>query len=111
MAGADDGYFPKPEKKNPVFGSGKQGSPYFEEDGDASASAAFGATAQQLQLEEDVRLPGWKATTRVMRKSAPASGRACCWARSASSRWWSSAAAWSGRSRAVPSNRWSQTAA
>ncbi|GLK42378.1 MULTISPECIES: SPOR domain-containing protein [Novosphingobium] len=57
MAGADDGYFPKPEKKNPVFGSGKQGSPYFEEDGDASASAAFGATAQQLQLEEDVRLP------------------------------------------------------
>ncbi|MGG2002804.1 SPOR domain-containing protein [Novosphingobium resinovorum] len=45
-----------------------------------------------------------------MRKSAPASAGRACWARSASSRWWSSAAAWSGRSRAVPSNRWSQTA-
>ncbi|PNU04271.1 SPOR domain-containing protein [Novosphingobium guangzhouense] len=64
MAGADDGYFPKPEKKNPVFGNGRQGTPYFEEDGAArSASAAFGGLSQQsqqphqLQLEEDVRLP------------------------------------------------------
>jgi hypothetical protein len=58
MAGADDGYFPKPEKKKPVFGTGKQGSPYFEEDG----PLAFGSTpehtpSQQLALDEDVRLP------------------------------------------------------
>lgn len=64
MAGADDGYFPKPEKKNPVFGTGRQGSPYFEDD----APLAFGsmpeqvpsqnhAQAQQLALDEDVRLP------------------------------------------------------
>lgn len=64
MAGADDGYFPKPEKKNPVFGTGRQGSPYFEDD----APLAFGSTpeqvpsqnqaqAQQLALDEDVRLP------------------------------------------------------
>ncbi|MEE4451906.1 SPOR domain-containing protein [Novosphingobium resinovorum] len=59
MAGADDGYFPKPEKKNPVFGSGKQGSPYFEQDGVPFEGASSDTSGQphQLQLEEDVRLP------------------------------------------------------
>ncbi|WP_232493467.1 SPOR domain-containing protein [Novosphingobium kaempferiae] len=56
MAGSDDGYIPRPEtRKNPVFGSGTQGNPYFEEDmppfGDAPEQP------RQLALEEDVRLP------------------------------------------------------
>lgn len=36
MAGADEGYFPRPEKKNPVFGDGAPGTPYFERDGDST---------------------------------------------------------------------------
>lgn len=67
MTGADDGYIPKPEKKNPVFGQGTEHDPYFEQDGDAavdgvSADAAGAAPgfepARQLDLgEDDVRLP------------------------------------------------------
>lgn len=57
MAGADDGYFPKPEtRSNPVFGNGSRGSPYFEEDGPRSFGSASD-TSRQLDLEDDVRLP------------------------------------------------------
>lgn len=56
MAGADDGYFPKPENRNPVFGNGRQSSPYFEEDG-PPAFASKPEQPHQLQLDDDVRLP------------------------------------------------------
>jgi len=61
MAGADEGYIPRPEKKNPVFGDGSPDSPYFEKDGitprDAAPDAGFD-TPRQLDLGADeVRLP------------------------------------------------------
>lgn len=52
MAGADDGYFPRPENKKPVFGNGTPGNPFFEEDAPAAEPPP-----RQLELEEDVRLP------------------------------------------------------
>jgi hypothetical protein len=55
MAGADEGYFPKPEKKNPVFGSGSPTAPYFETDGEAAVDTF--EQPRQLDLAEDVRLP------------------------------------------------------
>jgi hypothetical protein len=55
MAGADEGYFPRPEKRNPVFGNGAAGTPYFEQDGQPFEGAAD--APRQLQLEDDVRLP------------------------------------------------------
>ncbi|WP_159977629.1 MULTISPECIES: SPOR domain-containing protein [unclassified Novosphingobium] len=62
MAGADEGYIPRPEKKNPVFGTGSPAEPYFEKVGEA---APFDSALQQprpidrqLDLgEEEVRLP------------------------------------------------------
>ncbi|HUD31129.1 MAG TPA: SPOR domain-containing protein [Novosphingobium sp.] len=61
MAGADEGYFPRPEKKNPVFGDGSPTSPYFEKDGGFGDAPAFDAgfeQPRQLPLgEEEVRLP------------------------------------------------------
>jgi hypothetical protein len=51
MAGADEGYFPRPENKNPVFGKGTPDDPFYEDPGAAQAS-------DRLALDEgDVRLP------------------------------------------------------
>lgn len=50
MAGADEGYIPRPENKNPVFGTGAPHDPYFEQPAQTEAG--------QLELGgEDVRLP------------------------------------------------------
>lgn len=61
MAGADEGYFPRPEKKNPVFGDGSPTTPYFEPHGEAGVAPPFdGGFEQPRQLpltEEEVRLP------------------------------------------------------
>jgi hypothetical protein len=47
MAGADDGYIPRPENKNPVFGKGTPDDPFYEAPGE-----------NRLALDEgDVRLP------------------------------------------------------
>ncbi|MFC0205628.1 SPOR domain-containing protein [Novosphingobium soli] len=57
MAGADEGYIPRPERKNPVFGQGKAGDPYFEDRGDAAVDTGFEQPRQLDLAEEDVRLP------------------------------------------------------
>lgn len=60
MAGADEGYFPRPEKKNPVFGDGSPAQPYFEKDAAANAAPFGTGFEQHRQLplgEEEVRLP------------------------------------------------------
>lgn len=64
MTGVDDGYNPRPEKKNTVFGQGTEDDPYFEQDGDAAVDSGLTGSApdfepaRQLDLgEEDARLP------------------------------------------------------
>lgn len=55
MAGADDGYIPRPENKNPVFGKGTPDDPFYEA---AGIGAARGEGEDRLALDEgDVRLP------------------------------------------------------
>ncbi|WP_404482611.1 SPOR domain-containing protein [Novosphingobium sp. BL-52-GroH] len=50
MAGADEGYFPRPENKNPVFGKGTRDDPFFEQPGQPEGG--------ELALDEgEVRLP------------------------------------------------------
>jgi hypothetical protein len=61
MAGADEGYFPRPEKKNPVFGDGSPTTPYFEPHGEAGVAPPFDTgfeSPRQLDMgAEEVRLP------------------------------------------------------
>lgn len=55
MAGADDGYIPRPENKNPVFGKGTPDDPFYEAPG---MGAGTGRGEDRLALDEgDVRLP------------------------------------------------------
>lgn len=50
MTGADEGYFPRPEKRNPVFGDGSPNDPYFEQDDGQRHSTASPADGQQFAM-------------------------------------------------------------
>lgn len=81
MAGADESYFPKPEKRNPVFGDGSSNSPYFEQEPRAAFApetplrgSAGGSAGAQLDLADDTRLP-WLEGDDAFEEEHPGSGQ------------------------------------
>jgi hypothetical protein len=79
MAGADEGYFPKPEKKNPVFGDGSPTTPYFEPHGEAGVAPPFQTGFEEPRRldmgEEEVRLPWLEGDDEELEDEKPGMGQ------------------------------------